>query len=89
MRFVLYNRGMDTKQSTLVSKRGQTVIPSLIRKRYSIQEGDRLVWIDDGQVIKVIPVPNDPIRALRGRGRGERLMESLMQYRQDERERDA
>jgi len=80
---------MDTKQSTLVSKRGQTVIPSLIRKRYSIQEGDRLVWIDDGQVIKVIPVPNDPIRALRGRGRGERLMESLMQYRQDERERDA
>jgi AbrB family looped-hinge helix DNA binding protein len=80
---------MDIKQSTLVSKRGQTVIPSPIRKRYSIQEGDRLVWIDDGQVIKVIPVPNDPIRALRGRGRGERLMESLMQYRQDERERDA
>jgi AbrB family looped-hinge helix DNA binding protein len=80
---------MGIKQSTLVSKRGQTVIPSPIRKRYSIQEGDRLVWIDDGQVIKVIPVPNDPIRALRGRGRGERLMESLMQYRQDERERDA
>ncbi len=80
---------MDTKQSTLVSKRGQTVLPAIIRKRYSIQEGDRLVWIDDGQVIKVIPVPEDPIRALRGRGRGEKLMEALMQYRKEERSRDA
>ena len=80
---------MDTRQQTLVSKRGQTVIPAPIRKRYSIQEGDRLVWIDDGQVIKVIPVPADPIRALRGRGRGENLMESLMQYRNEERERES
>ena len=79
---------MDTRQQTLVSKRGQTVIPAPIRKRHSIQEGDRLVWIDDGQVIKVIPVPADPVRALRGRGRGENLLESLMQYRKEERERE-
>jgi AbrB family looped-hinge helix DNA binding protein len=80
---------MDTKQQTLVSKRGQTVIPAPIRKRYSIQEGDRFVWIDDGQVIKVIPVPVDPIQALRGRGRGENLLESLMQFRKEERERES
>ncbi len=80
---------MDTRQQTLVSKRGQTVIPAPIRKRHSIKEGDRLVWIDDGQVIKVIPVPADPIQALRGRGQGENLMELLKEYRKEEREREA
>jgi AbrB family looped-hinge helix DNA binding protein len=71
---------------TSVTKRGQTVIPASIRKRYQIQEGDRLVWLDDGQVIKVIPVPADPIRALRGSGRGENLVEKLLAARREDRE---
>ena len=29
---------------TAVTKRGQTVIPAAIRKRYHIEEGDSLVW---------------------------------------------
>jgi len=74
---------------TAVTKRGQTVIPAPIRKRYHIQEGDRLVWLDDGQTIKVIPVPADPIRALRGRGRGERLVERLLTTRREDRDREA
>jgi AbrB family looped-hinge helix DNA binding protein len=77
---------MDTKQTTKVTKRGQTVIPALIRKRYSIQPGDRLAWIDDGEIIKVIPVPSDPIRAFRGRGRGENLLEALLRDRKAERD---
>ncbi len=72
---------------TAVTKRGQTVIPAPIRKRYHIREGDRLVWLDDGQAIKVIPVPSDPIRALRGLGRGERLVERLLAARQEDRSR--
>jgi len=48
---------MNNKMETLVSKRGQTVVPAAIRRRYSIREGDRLVWVDDGQVIKVYPGP--------------------------------
>ena len=73
---------------TLVTKRGQTVVPAPIRKRYKIQEGDRLAWIDDGQTIRVVPLPADPIRALRGRYKGEGLYAMLMQYRREERERE-
>ena len=76
---------MDTKQSTLVSKRGQTVIPAPIRKRYSIRGGDRLVWIDDGDVIKVIPVPADPVRAFRGSGKGKHLLEAMLKAREEDR----
>jgi AbrB family looped-hinge helix DNA binding protein len=73
---------------TAVTKRGQTVVPAQIRKRYRIREGDRLVWLDDGQMITVIPVPADPIQALRGSGRGERLVERLLEDRRQERERE-
>ncbi len=73
---------------TAITKRGQTVIPAQIRKKYHIQPGDYLVWLDDGQTIKVIPVPSDSIRALRGRGRGERLVERLLTARREDRDRE-
>jgi len=72
---------------TAVTKRGQTVIPAPIRKRYRIQEGDYLVWLDDGQTIRVIPIPADALRALRGRGRGEHLLERLLASRCEDRDR--
>jgi len=73
---------------TAVTRRGQTVIPAAIRKRYHIQEGDYLVWLDDGETIRVVPVARDPIHALRGRGRGEHLVERLIAARQEDRARE-
>jgi AbrB family looped-hinge helix DNA binding protein len=73
---------------TAVTKRGQTVIPASIRKRYQIEEGDSLVWIDDGDMIRVIPVSRDPIQALRGSGRGEQLLQLLLAARQEDRSYD-
>lgn len=73
---------------TSVTKRGQTVIPAEIRKRYDIQAGDHLVWLDDGKSITVVPVPSDPIKALRGRGKGERLLKRLLEARQRDRDRE-
>ncbi len=70
---------------TAVTKRGQTVIPAAIRRRYHIEEGDYLMWIDDGTSIRVIPIARDPIRALRGRGRGEGLVEKLADARRSDR----
>jgi len=69
---------------TRVTKRAQTSVPSSIRKRYGIGEGDMLEWVEDGQEIRVIPVPADPIRALRGRARGENLVQRLVASREEE-----
>ncbi len=73
---------------TAVTRRGQTVIPAAIRRRYQIKEGDSLVWIDDGSSIRVVPVARDPIAALRGSGRGEQLMTRLRASREEERTRE-
>jgi len=72
---------------TVVTKKGQTNIPAAIRKRYQLHAGDRLVWLDEGGVIRVIPVPADPIAALRGSARGERLLERLLRQRHEDRQR--
>lgn len=70
---------------TTITRRWQTVIPASIRKRYRISEGDSLIWIDDGQTIRVVPVPSNPVKALRGRARGEALIESLLALRAEDR----
>jgi AbrB family looped-hinge helix DNA binding protein len=72
---------------TSVTKKGQTNIPAAIRKRHHIKEGDRLVWLDDGEVIRVVPVPADPISALQGSGKGAKLLGRLLQSRHEDRER--
>jgi bifunctional DNA-binding transcriptional regulator/antitoxin component of YhaV-PrlF toxin-antitoxin module len=66
---------------TAVTKRGQTVIPATIRKRYQIIGGAQLVWLDDGETIRVVPVSADPISSLRGRGRGKKMVEHLLMER--------
>jgi AbrB family looped-hinge helix DNA binding protein len=66
---------------TRVTRRWQTVIPAAIRNRYQIKEGDTLVWIDDGESIRVVPVPSNPIKALRGCAKGEGLSKLLMEER--------
>ena len=66
---------------TMVTKRGQTVIPAAIRRRHHILDGAKLVWIDDGQTIRVVPVPADPIAALEGSAKGEQLVVRLLAER--------
>ncbi|MFQ5434831.1 MAG: AbrB/MazE/SpoVT family DNA-binding domain-containing protein [Anaerolineae bacterium] len=73
---------------TSITSRGQTVVPAQIRKRYDIQPGDQLAWLDDGKTITVLPVPADPIKALWGRGRGEELVKALLSKRQEDRRRE-
>jgi bifunctional DNA-binding transcriptional regulator/antitoxin component of YhaV-PrlF toxin-antitoxin module len=73
---------------TAVTKRGQTVIPAAIRKRYQINKGAHLVWIDDGETIRVVPVMDNPLQSLRGRGRGGKLTELLLAERRKDRDHE-
>lgn len=73
---------------TVVTRRGQTVVPAAIRERYKIHDGDKLVWIDDGEGIHVIPIPADPIEGLYGRGEGQGLTQKLLEERARDRERE-
>ncbi len=73
---------------TVITERGQTVVPAPIRKRYNLKKGTRLVWLDDGQTIKVIPIPDDPLEALHGIGEGENLLKALLEERKKDRERE-
>jgi len=70
---------------TTVTERGQTVVPATIRRNYRIEPHSRLEWIDDGQTIRVIPIPEDPIRAARGSSHG--LSQRLLEERKRERAR--
>jgi bifunctional DNA-binding transcriptional regulator/antitoxin component of YhaV-PrlF toxin-antitoxin module len=75
------------KMETTISSTGKTSIPPDIRERHGIQVGDRLIWVDEGHTIRIVPVPSDPLRALRGSGRGEELVERLLNERRRERGR--
>jgi AbrB family looped-hinge helix DNA binding protein len=73
---------------TTLTDRGQTVIPAEIRKRYKLKKGTKLVWFDNGKTITVIPIPDDPVEALRGSGKGEGLLAKLLEERKLDRERE-
>lgn len=73
---------------TTISQRGQTVIPAELRRRYGLREGDQIEWLDTGAGLKVIPMPSDPIAALRGLGKGEGLLTRLLSERARDRQHE-
>jgi AbrB family looped-hinge helix DNA binding protein len=72
---------------TTMTRRGQTVVPADIRHRFHIQNNAKLEWMTDGDTIRVIPIPSDPIRGARGIAKGSGLFRSFMDDRKQERDR--
>lgn len=75
-------------ESSIVSKRGQTVVPAAIRRQLEIEDGDRIVWIFDGRSVQIVRIPDDPIVALQGSAKGENLLEELLLERRLDNERE-
>jgi AbrB family looped-hinge helix DNA binding protein len=70
---------------TTVSTRGQVSIPAELRKKFNIEPESQLEWVEEGNAIKIIPLPKDPIKAFRGAGRGRYTSEKLVKDRRKER----
>ena len=70
---------------TTVTSRGQTIIPAKIRLGHRIGPQTELEWIDDGETIRVVPIPPDSIRAAKGISKG--LWQRLLNERERERQR--
>lgn len=48
-----------------VTRQCQTTIPHAIRKKYKIDEGDSVIYVDLGDHIAIIPVSKNPIKDLK------------------------
>jgi AbrB family looped-hinge helix DNA binding protein len=74
---------------TKISKRGQISIPSIVRKQLHIGPNTTLEWVIEGTTARVIPVPEDPIRAFRGSGKKGLVKQLLKERRRDRQREDA
>lgn len=71
---------------TRLTKRGQTVVPSEIRKRFHLEESATLQWMVEGDIITVLPVPINPVEALKGAIKGQVSFKKFMDDRRSDRE---
>lgn len=69
---------------TRVTRKGQTVVPAPIRKKFNIGPKSRLIWSVKSNVIEVTPLPEDPIKTLRGFTERRPLREALLRRRQED-----
>ena len=74
--------------NTLISARGQTVVPSEIRRKYGLGANSRLAWIDDGTSVRVVPLGSATGKYGRGIAKGMGLGEALLASRREERARE-
>lgn len=59
--------------------------PDKVRRAHRITPQTRLEWMDDGETIRLIPLPQDPVASARGAVKGLRV--ALLRDRKRERQR--
>lgn len=72
-----------------VSTKGWVVIPKALREKYGLKEGTHVQVVDYGEVLALMPVPDDPAEALHGMlEEGPSLTADLLSERAQERARE-
>jgi len=69
--------------ASVVSVKGQYVIPAKLRKKYHIDTGSKIEAIDTGKGIFLVPIQNDVISSLRGALK-RTSTKSLLQFRKED-----
>jgi AbrB family looped-hinge helix DNA binding protein len=69
-----------------VNNRGGIVIPIELRTKYGIKAGTKIVFIDEGDSIRLQPLTPEYVHSLRGKYRGKGLLKALMADRKRESE---
>lgn len=75
--------------TAIVSAKGWVVIPKSIRDKHGLEKGSRVGIFDDGEIVTIVPLPDDPIEALHGMFEGgPSLTKELLTERERERARE-
>jgi len=76
---------MKTELSTVTTK-GQLVIPSRLRRKYSIKQGTQVIFLEQQNRLVLQPLTAEFIRSLRGSLKGEpSALKALLEDRKRER----
>lgn len=70
---------------TKVTDRGQVSIPAEIRRKLGITARTSVEWVLEGNAARLIPIPGDPVAALRGSGKPGAVRSLLADRRRDAR----
>ena len=71
---------------TTLSERGQIAVPAAIRTKFGLKPGQKIEWVEDGETIHLLPVPENPVKSFQGSSRG--LTHALLSRRKKEREKE-
>ncbi len=72
---------------TRANKKGQIVIPAILRKKYGIKEGTRIILLENGDSIVLQPITPQHLRKLQGSLKGTGMLKALVEERRRDKER--
>lgn len=73
----------------LTSIKGRITIPSVLRKKYGIENGTKIIITDAGNEIILKPVTRHSLRNLQGSLKGKGGLKTLLDERRKENERES
>ena len=73
---------------TVVASKGQIVIPAILRRKYGIKNGTKIIVTDIGDAIVLKPVTEQYLRNLQGSLKGKGGLKVLVEERRNDRERE-